>query len=81
MIISLAQTTCYIQGMDFSQLKNIVWKEDNQYTAQSLNTGIASCGDTREEALANLREALELYFEDESIADVTPVQEPELVTV
>ena len=40
-----------------------VWREDNWYIAQCLEVDIASQGDTEEEALANLEEALELYFE------------------
>lgn len=40
-----------------------VWKEGEWYVAQCLEIDIASHGVTREEALTNLREALELYFE------------------
>ena len=40
-----------------------VWKEDNWYVAQCLELDIASQGETEEEALENLREALDLHFE------------------
>jgi predicted RNase H-like HicB family nuclease len=40
-----------------------VWKEDNWYVAQCLELDVASQGATEEEALENLREALDLYFE------------------
>ena len=40
-----------------------VWQEGNLYIAQALNVDVASQGGTHEEALANLREALELHFE------------------
>jgi predicted RNase H-like HicB family nuclease len=40
-----------------------VWKEDNLFIAQCAEIDIASHGDTEQEALANLREALELYLE------------------
>jgi predicted RNase H-like HicB family nuclease len=40
-----------------------VWKEDNWYVAQCLELDVASQGETEEEALENLREALDLYFE------------------
>ena len=40
-----------------------VWREDDLYVAQCLEVDIASQGETEEAALANLREALELYFE------------------
>lgn len=38
-------------------------REDGWYIAQCLEVDVASQGETEEEALANLREALELYFE------------------
>lgn len=40
-----------------------VWREKNWYVSQCLELDIASQGETEEEALANLKEALELYFE------------------
>jgi len=40
-----------------------VWKEENWYVAQCLELDVASQGGTEEEALDNLREALDLYFE------------------
>ena len=39
--------------------------EEPWYVARSLDVAVASQGATAEEALANLNEALELYFEDE----------------
>ncbi len=46
------------------QLKNVVWKEGDYYVAQCLNVDISSFGDTKEDALKNLDEALSLYFDD-----------------
>ena len=43
--------------------KVIVTKEDDWYIATDVSSGIASQGKTEEEALANLKEALELYNE------------------
>ena len=40
-----------------------VWREGDWYVAQCLEVDVASQGETEEEALANLKEALELYFE------------------
>jgi len=40
-----------------------VWKDGNWYVSQYLEVDIASQGETEEEALANLKEALELHFE------------------
>ena len=39
-----------------------VWREDDWYVAQCLEVDVASQGKTEEEALANLQEALALYF-------------------
>ncbi len=40
-----------------------VSKEGNWFVAQCLEVDVASQGETEDEALANLREALELNFE------------------
>ena len=40
-----------------------VWREGNWYVSQCLEVDVASQGETQEESLANLREALELHFE------------------
>ena len=39
-------------------------KEDDWYVATSIESGVASQGKTMDEAIANLKEALELYYED-----------------
>jgi predicted RNase H-like HicB family nuclease len=41
-----------------------VWREGDWYVSQCLEVDVASQGETEDEALANLREALELYFEE-----------------
>ena len=61
-------------------LNNIVWQEGDYFVAQCLNVDVSSFGDTKKEALSNLSEALELYFEDASIDDVQPVENPEIIT-
>ena len=40
-----------------------VWREGDWYVSQCLEVDVASQGGTEEEALANLKEALELHFE------------------
>jgi predicted RNase H-like HicB family nuclease len=40
------------------------------YVARCLEVEVASQGETVEEALENLREALELYFEDAPVPDL-----------
>ena len=45
-------------------IKYIIYKEGKYYISQSLNVDVASFGSTVEEAKVNLKEALDLYFED-----------------
>ena len=51
--------------------------EGNVYVARCLEIEVASQGETVEEALANLREALELRFEDEP--NMPLPQEPPII--
>ena len=39
-----------------------LWQEGEWYVAQCVHVDVASQGSTEEEALANLRDALELHF-------------------
>ena len=41
-----------------------LYREDTDYVAQCLDYDVPSFGSTQLEALANLREAVELYLED-----------------
>lgn len=54
-------------------LQTVVYREDEHYVAQCLNVDVSSFGDSEAEALANLQEALELYFEDVPASDAAPV--------
>jgi predicted RNase H-like HicB family nuclease len=40
-----------------------VWREGSWYVSQCLELDLASQGETEQEALANLKEAIELHFE------------------
>ena len=60
-------------------LKNIVWEEEKYFVAQCLNAEVSSFGETKEEALANLTEALELYFQDTPLDTIQKVENPEIV--
>jgi predicted RNase H-like HicB family nuclease len=63
--------------MTINNLKYAVWKEGKQYVSQCLNVEVASCGKTRKEAIKNLEEALDLYFEDikkPKIIKITQIQ-------
>jgi predicted RNase H-like HicB family nuclease len=42
----------------------VVWKEGKSYVSKCPELGVASCGDTFEEATNNLKEAVELYIEN-----------------
>ena len=42
----------------------IVYKEENWYVSKCIDNSVASQGKTIEEALSNLKEALELFNED-----------------
>lgn len=55
----------------------VLHKEDNIYVAECPEVGTVSQGSTVEEAVANLREATELYLEEFPLpeirqADITP---------
>jgi predicted RNase H-like HicB family nuclease len=43
----------------------IIQKEENRYVSKCLENNVASQGKTIEEAMKNLKEAIELYYEDE----------------
>lgn len=43
----------------------IVQKEENWYVAKCIDNNIASQGKTIEESIQNLKEAIELYYENE----------------
>jgi predicted RNase H-like HicB family nuclease len=60
------------------KLEVVVYREDDGYVAQRLNVNVASEGDSEADALSNLREALELYFEDEDQPMITPVAQAKL---
>jgi predicted RNase H-like HicB family nuclease len=49
-------------------IKYVVYKEGKYYVSQCLNVDVSSFGETIDEAIAALKEAVELYFEDESDA-------------
>jgi len=59
------------------RLTAAVSHEGEWYVARALEVEIASQGETIEEALANLREAAELYFEDEPAPELdNPIVAP-----
>ena len=62
------------------ELQNVVWEEGKYFIAQCLNVDVSSFGKTQKDALANLNEALELYFEDCNLeCEYDKVEKPVLV--
>ncbi len=51
-----------------SGLHVLLWKEDKWFVVKCVEVEIASQGKTKKEALKNIEEAIELYFEDEKLA-------------
>ncbi|MBP1934974.1 type II toxin-antitoxin system HicB family antitoxin [Ammoniphilus resinae] len=49
------------------RLTAAIVKEGKFYVARCIEVEVASQGNSMEEALDNLKEALELYFEDEAL--------------
>ncbi len=45
----------------------LLWKEQDLFVAKAIEVEVASQGHTKEEAISNLEEALELYFEDSKL--------------
>ena len=45
------------------QFAATVWREGKWFVSQCLEVDVASQGESEDEALANLKEALELHFE------------------
>jgi len=46
-------------------LKYVVYREGEFFVSQCLNVDVSSFGSTSEEAITNLRDAVELYLADE----------------
>ena len=53
-------------------------EDEDLYVAQCVEVDVASQGATVEEALHNLEEAIELYFDDDVRPAVKPVRDVEL---
>ena len=49
------------------EISFVVWKEDTYFVSKCLNVEVSSFGNTIDEAVSNLKEAVELYFENEKL--------------
>lgn len=50
--------------MTTATLTATIWREDSTYVSFCPELGVSSCGDTPDEALQMLKEAVELYIEN-----------------
>jgi len=50
--------------MQIFRLTGVCWHEGEAVVSKCPELGVASCGESVEEAMANLREAVELYLEN-----------------
>lgn len=57
------------------EINYVVWQEEKYYVARCLNVEVSSFGETLQEAIDNLKEAVELYYEGENF------QVPEIKSV
>jgi len=65
-----------------TNLTSVVWKEGKYYISQCLDVDVSSFGKTKKEALAQLEDALALYFEDAPIPKKTvQVKNPIIASV
>ncbi len=53
-----------LYGVWWLRIWVLVWREEEVFVAREVVTGVTSQGRSVEEALENLREALELYLEE-----------------
>ena len=48
--------------MKTQEINYVVWKEDKYFVSRSINVEVSSVGETIEESVKNLKEAVKLYF-------------------
>ena len=51
----------------------VVWRESEGYVSKCPELGVASCGDTLEDAVSNLKEAVDLYLENAEALGLCPL--------
>jgi predicted RNase H-like HicB family nuclease len=56
----------------------VVWRESEGYVSKCPELGVASCGDSFDEAVSNLREAVELYLQNAKELNLIPEIEESL---
>ncbi len=56
------------------EIDYVIWQEGKYFVAQCLNVNVNTFGETIEEAKNNLKEAVELYFEDGASEDILQIK-------
>lgn len=56
-------------------IKYIIFKEGKYYVSRCLNVEVSSFGKSIDEAKSNLKEALDLYFEDNINTDIQMISD------
>lgn len=56
-----------------------IHKGEKKYVAECLEIDAVSQGDTVDEAIKNIKEAIELYFQEEKVAEIDLPKEPSIV--
>lgn len=56
-------------------VKYIIFKEGKYYVSRCLNVEVSSFGKSIDEAKSNLKEALDLYFEDNINTDIQMISD------
>jgi len=59
------------------KFSTLIYKGEKYYVAECLELGVVSQGKTPKSAQSNLKEAVELYLEDEPIK-IFPVRNPQI---
>lgn len=67
--------------MSQAPLYYVIWKEGKHFVSQCLNVDVASFGQSREEAIENLNEAVALYLEDDQPVQHEVIEVPEIVSM
>lgn len=57
---------------DMRMIHYTLYREESDYVAQCLDFDVSSFGATKEEALRMLKEAIELYLEDDGASETAP---------
>lgn len=65
-----------LKHMTKKNLHYVIWKEGKYFVTRSLEVEVASQGKTRNEAIHNLQEALDLYFEDQQDVNTAKIESP-----